>query len=45
MLIACGVDAEGNRDVLGCSVSLSEAEVHWRSFLSELKDRGLHGSS
>ena len=43
VLIACGVDAEGNRDVLGCSVSLSEAEVHWRAFLSELKDRGLHG--
>ena len=43
VLIACGVDAEGNRDVLGCSVSLSEAEVHWRAFMSELKDRGLHG--
>jgi len=43
VLIACGVDAEGNRDVLGCSVSLSEAEVHWRAFMSNLKDRGLHG--
>ncbi len=43
VLIACGVDAHGHRDVLGCSVSLSEAEVHWRQFLSELKDRGLHG--
>lgn len=43
VLIACGIAAEGNRDVLGCSVSLSEAEVHWRAFLSELKDRGLHG--
>jgi transposase-like protein len=43
VLIACGVDAEGNRDVLGCSVSLSEAEVHWRAFLSDLKDRGLYG--
>ena len=43
VLIACGVDAAGNRDVLGCSVSLSEAEVHWRVFISELKDRGLHG--
>ena len=43
VLLACGVDAGGNRDVLGCSVSLSEAEVHWRSFLSSLKDRGLHG--
>lgn len=44
VLIACGVDAVGNRDILGCAVSLSEAEVHWRSFLSELRDRGLHGA-
>ena len=43
VLIACGVDAEGHRDILGCSVSLSEAEVHWRAFLSSLKDRGLYG--
>jgi len=43
VLLACGVDANGRRDVLGCSISLSEAEVHWRSFLCELKDRGLHG--
>ena len=43
VLIACGVDAKGHRDVLGCSVSLSEAEVHWRAFLSNLKDRGLYG--
>jgi transposase-like protein len=43
VLIACGVGADGHRDVLGCSVSLSEAEVHWRAFLSNLKDRGLHG--
>lgn len=43
VLIACGIGADGNRDVLGCSVSLSEAEVHWRAFLSSLKERGLHG--
>lgn len=43
VLIACGVGSDGKRDVLGCSVSLSEAEVHWRAFLSSLKDRGLHG--
>ncbi len=43
VLIACGVDDNGRRDVLGVSVSLSEAEVHWRGFLSNLKDRGLHG--
>ncbi len=43
VLLACGVDADGQRDVLGCSVSLSEAEVHWRRFMSDLKDRGLYG--
>ena len=43
VLIACGVDADGRRDVLGCSVSLSEAEGHWRAFLTSLKDRGLYG--
>jgi transposase-like protein len=43
VLIACGVGSDGRRDVLGCSVSLSEAEVHWRTFLSGLKDRGLQG--
>ena len=43
VLLACGVGADGKRDVLGISVSLSEAEVHWRRFLSSLKDRGLHG--
>jgi len=33
--------ADGKRMILGTSVSLSEAEVHWRSFLSSLKNRGL----
>ena len=31
------------RHVLGVSVSLSEAEVHWRAFLEGLVSRGLHG--
>ena len=43
VLIATGVTIEGRRSVLGVSVSLSEAEAHWRAFLSSLKDRGLHG--
>lgn len=43
VLIATGVDAEGRRSVLGVSVSISEAEVHWRDFLRSLKARGLHG--
>lgn len=43
VLIAYGVDDSGMRRVLGISTELSEAEVHWRSFLSDLTDRGLHG--
>jgi transposase-like protein len=43
VLIAIGVAADGGRSILGVSVSLSEAEVHWREFLASLQDRGLHG--
>jgi len=43
VLVATGVLADGRRSVLGVSVSLSEAEVHWREFLLSLKKRGMHG--
>jgi transposase-like protein len=43
VLIAIGVTPAGKRSVLGVSVSLSEAEVHWREFLASLIERGLHG--
>ena len=43
LLIAVGVQADGKRSVLGVSVSLSEAEVHWRTFLAALLERGLRG--
>jgi putative transposase len=43
VLVAIGIDPEGKRSVLGVSVSLSEAEVHWRDFLASLQARGLHG--
>ena len=43
VLVATGVTAEGKRSILGVSVSLSEAEPHWRQFLEQLKERGLHG--
>lgn len=43
VLIAIGVDEVGHRQVIGVSVSLSEAEVHWRTFLQSLQARGLHG--
>lgn len=32
VLVAIGVTATGHRRVLGVSVALSEAEVHWRAF-------------
>ncbi|MEQ8788823.1 MAG: IS256 family transposase [Pirellulaceae bacterium] len=43
VLVAIGILPNGKRSVLGVSVSLSEAEVHWREFLSSLIERGLHG--
>lgn len=43
VLIAVGIDPSGHRSVLDVSVSLSEAEVHWRNFLAGLQERGLQG--
>lgn len=43
LLIATAVTPDGKRTVLGVSVSLSEAEIHWREFLQSLIARGLHG--
>jgi len=43
VLVAYGVNLFGKREVLGASVSLSEAEVHWRGFLESLQKRGLSG--
>jgi putative transposase len=43
ILIASGVGKDGRRLILGVSVSLSEAEQHWRLFLEDLIERGLHG--
>ncbi len=43
VLMAVGVLPDGRRSVLGVSVSLSEAEVHWRNFFAHLQGRGLHG--
>lgn len=40
---AIGVTKEGKKEVLGMTVSLSEAEVHWRDFFMSLSKRGLTG--
>jgi len=43
VLVATGIFENGRRGVLGVSVSLSEAEVHWRTFIQSLLKRGMHG--
>jgi putative transposase len=42
-VIATGVTADGNREVLGVDVGDSEDELFWTTFLRTLKDRGLGG--
>lgn len=40
--IAIGVRrSDGKRMILGVSCALSEAEIHWRDFLTDLKQRGV----
>ena len=43
VLIAIGVNPSGNSEVLGVSIAISEAEPHWRKFLTSLQKRGLMG--
>ena len=43
VLVALGITPEGRRILLGVSVALSEAEVHWRAFFQSLIQRGLCG--
>jgi putative transposase len=43
VLVAVAVTPAGKREILGVSVSLSQHEVHWRTFLESLKNRGLAG--
>jgi len=33
---------EGQCELFGVSVSLSEAETHWRQFLQSLMEQGMH---
>ena len=42
-LSAVGIGPDERRRVLGVSVALSEAEVHWRAFLETLQARGMRG--
>lgn len=43
VLVASGITPQGERQVSGVSVSLSEHEMHWKAFLRSLNERGMHG--
>ena len=43
VLSAIGIGPDERRRVLGVSIALSEAEVHWRAFLESLQARGMRG--
>jgi len=43
VLVAIGVDWEGRRQVLGVEVANRESRSSWRTFLADLRARGLHG--
>jgi transposase-like protein len=43
VIVATGITATGQREVLGLDVGDSEDEVFWRGFLRSLKNRGLGG--
>ncbi|KQY51552.1 IS256 family transposase [Nocardioides sp. Root140] len=43
VVVATGVTARGEREILGLDVGDSEDEVFWRGFLNSLKQRGLAG--
>ena len=43
MVVATGVAADGNREILGCDIGDSESEGFWQHFLGSLRARGLTG--
>jgi transposase-like protein len=43
VLSAIGIGPDERRRILGVSIALSEAEVHWRAFLESLQRRGMRG--
>ncbi len=43
VVVATGVTARGEREILGLDVGDSEDEIFWRGFLNSLKQRGLGG--
>ncbi len=43
-IIACGVNQEGRREILGVGIGESEAREFWLEFLRGLRQRGLSGA-
>ena len=43
VLVAAGIQEDGKRSILGVSVALGEHEIHWRTFMERLLQRGLTG--
>ena len=43
MVVATGVTADGNREILGCDIGDSESEGFWQHFLGSLRSRGSPG--
>ena len=44
ILVAIGVNSDGNREVIGATEGGREDKESWIRFLRSLKDRGLHGT-
>ena len=43
VLVATGVNGDGHREVLGCTVTTSETKEAWNAFFADLVARGLGG--
>lgn len=43
VVVATGITANGDREILGCDIGDSEDETFWHGFLRSLKARGLSG--
>ena len=43
VLVAIGVDQDGNREILGAAEGMKEDYESWKTFLLWLKERGLKG--
>ena len=43
VMVAIGVNADGNREIIGCAEGFTESKDSWKEFLLWLKGRGLAG--